>query len=70
MLGYNEKIGRNSMEHSQLIEEAKAAIERVFSDTSVSKRETVDSLEELINDMESRIECLEDELEKEEEDSG
>lgn len=53
------------MEHLQLIEKAKVAIERLFSDTSVSKRETVDSLEELTEDLEVRIECLKDELDEE-----
>ena len=50
------------MHHLQLLEDAKVAIKRVFGDTSVSKGEIIDSLEELAEDLDNRIECLKDEM--------
>lgn len=47
-----------------LIETAKTAISAVFSDTSVSKEETLELLEEIADDLEAYIMTLEDEINK------
>ena len=47
------------MTHDQLVQEAQEAIERVFSDMSVSQQTTKDSLETLAGDIEIRIEAIE-----------
>ena len=48
------------MVHLQLLEDAKVAIDRLFSDTSVSQEVTRDSLRELQEDIEVKIESLEE----------
>jgi len=42
----------------RLIEEAKAAIQALFSDTSVSQSETLEALTELADDLDMKIESL------------
>jgi hypothetical protein len=42
----------------RLIEEAKAAIEALFSDTSVSQETTLEALRELADDLDMKIEAL------------
>jgi hypothetical protein len=46
------------MEHDELIEAAKAAINKVFSDKSVPPATTLESMEELQAEIESNIEAL------------
>lgn len=41
--------------HGALVDKAKAAIEQVFSDTSVSQAQTIESLEELIEECRYKI---------------
>jgi len=48
------------MGHLQLIENAKVAIDEVFNDKSVSEKEIIDSLKELLEDLELSIELTED----------
>lgn len=43
---------------NQLMEEAEKAIDAVFSDTSVSKEETINRLEEISSDIEMKIRSL------------
>lgn len=43
---------------SSKLENAKRAIEDLFSDTSVSAQETREALEELMEDLEAKIESL------------
>ncbi len=50
-------------DHMKLILDAKAAIERVYSDTVVTKEETIDSLYEIMEDINQRIETLQEEIE-------
>lgn len=54
--------------HENLVEQAKAAINRVFSDTSVSKSKTRESLQDLREHAAVYIDSIEDELEDEDED--
>jgi len=44
--------------HEMLIEQAKEAIDNLFSDTSVSKEQTKEDLEELIEEIQCKIESL------------
>lgn len=44
--------------HGQLVERAQRAIEDVFSDTSVDRQTTRESLEELLEAIEMRLEAL------------
>jgi len=46
------------MSHSQLLTDAKAAIDKVFSDTSTSRKRIKESLEKLGNEVEGYIEIL------------
>lgn len=48
--------------HSELVSEAKVAIEKIFNDTSVSKKEIFDSLEDIAVDLDNMINCLADEF--------
>ena len=48
------------MNHLELMLEAKAAIDKVFSDTSVDQQTTKDSMEELSELIETNIEAIED----------
>ena len=52
------------MDHIELIHNAKVAIGIVFRDDSVSKEETLESLEEIADELESYIVTLENELNK------
>lgn len=46
--------------HLALVSEAKTAIDRVFADTTVDSATTRESLQELVEDLESKIETIED----------
>jgi hypothetical protein len=46
------------MDHMQLMENAKVAIDKVFGDTSVSQATTRDSLEELRDEIEMKLESI------------
>lgn len=46
--------------HLELVNEAKTAIDRVFADTSVDASITRESLQELAEDLEAKIETIED----------
>jgi len=48
----------NMTRHANLIEDAKEAIDNVFSDRSVSPATTLDSLEGLRDDLDMQIEAL------------
>jgi len=48
-----------------LVDAAKAAIDEVFGDTSVSKEQTLDRMNELSNHIESSISCLEEDIKRE-----
>jgi hypothetical protein len=50
--------GLNMRKHKKLIEAALAAIEEVFSDTSVDVLQTRESLEELIDDIRMKLSTL------------
>jgi hypothetical protein len=52
--------------NEELYEEARKAIENLFSDMSVSKRETVKNLNSLIGDIEVFITVLQSEIDREE----
>ena len=56
------------MNHLELMLEAKVAINKVFSDTSVDLQVTKDSMQELSELIESNIEAIEDDMKAEEED--
>jgi len=45
--------------HEELKDKAKAAINDLFSDTSVSVDQTIESLQELMDDLSTRLEFLE-----------
>ncbi len=49
-------------DHMELILNAKTAIERIYSDTVVTKEETIDSLSEIMEDITQRIETLQEEI--------
>lgn len=49
-------------DHKELILNAKEAIARVYSDTVVTKEETINSLYEIMEDINQRIETLQEEL--------
>ena len=49
------------MDHDDLVEEAKQAINKVFSDSSVSRAKTKESLKDLISDIEIILDTLRDE---------
>lgn len=55
------------MANEQLVDAANAAVNKVFGDTSVSKRETRDALEEIRSNIDSLIDVLSDEIANEEE---
>lgn len=46
------------MNHLELVLEAKAAIGKLGADTSVSRADTIVSLQEILEDLEGRIETL------------
>jgi hypothetical protein len=48
------------MDHVELVLRAKAALDRVFSDRSVSRKTTKDSLEELKGEIDIMLDTLED----------
>ena len=50
------------MSHRDKVKAALDAIDEVFSDTSVSQQETLDSLSELAEDIEMRIGAIEYDL--------
>jgi len=54
--------------HETLVEQAKAAITRVFSDTSVSKAKTRESMRDLRDHAGDYVELVESELEEDEDD--
>jgi len=51
-------------DHLQLMEEAKAAIDKVFGDKSVDQKATLESLDELISIIEIHMEAIEADLEE------
>lgn len=52
------------MTHEELMQKAKDAITAVFSDTSVSQEQTLDSLGELVEDAQGMIDAIESDLQK------
>lgn len=52
------------MDHIELVHNAKVAIGKVFGDDSISKEETLESLEEIADELESYMMTLEDEIRK------
>ncbi len=46
------------MDHDELVEEAKQAINKVFGDQSVSRSKTKESLEELISEIEIILDTM------------
>lgn len=46
------------------LEEAKGAVEGLFSDASVSQQETLDAMEELCSDVEGKIDALRSDLKR------
>jgi len=50
--------GKNMVRHLQLIDDAREAIDKVYNDTTVSTRDTKISLEELIEDIEIKMNKL------------
>ncbi len=56
--------------HETLVEQAKVAITRVFSDTSVSKSMTRESMRDLRDHAGDYIDLIESELEEDEEDDN
>lgn len=48
-----------------LVDAAKAAIDEVFGDTSVSKEQTLDRMQELSSHIENSIECLREDIKRE-----
>lgn len=55
------------MANEKLVNAASNAVKRLFTDTSVSKRETRDALQELRDDIDGYIDALSDEIANEEE---
>ena len=51
-------------DHMELIHNAKVAIERIYSDTVVTREETIDSLYEIMEDIDQRITTLQEEIEE------
>lgn len=47
------------MQHEALVQEAKDAIDKVFADTSVAQDKTRESLEELRDEIETKLDSLE-----------
>lgn len=47
------------MNHIELVESAKEAIDKVYSDTSVDKETTIDSLKELQDAIDEKLDVLE-----------
>ena len=50
------------MDHIELVHNVNAAVTEVFSDTSVSKKDIIESLKEISEDIESLIITLEEEI--------
>jgi len=50
--------------HERLLDEAKEAISKVFSDTSVSQQTTIESLEDLADDLNGMIEGIKEDIRK------
>ena len=48
------------MNHEELVEEAKKAINRVFGDTTVDRQTTKEDLKDLVDEIEIMLETLED----------
>lgn len=48
------------MSHSKLVQQAKDAINKVFSDTSVPRSQTEESLNELIDEIDGMVATLDD----------
>ena len=55
------------MSHKILLEEAKTAIDNLYGDSSVSRQQTLESLEELEEKIGELIVIIEDEIKNEEE---
>ena len=54
------------MDHKKLVEQARAAINAVFSNRSVGPETTIEALEELSDFIEASIEALRDDLKRRE----
>ena len=50
--------------HATLLEKARQAISELHGDTSVGMQQTVDSLTELADDLELKIDTLQEEIER------
>lgn len=55
------------MAHGELLDAANAAVNKLFGDTSVPKRKTRESLEEIQSNIEGMIDALTEEIKNEEE---
>ena len=53
------------MDHMEILHKAKVAVNKVCGDMSVPKQDTIDSLNEILEMIEPAIECLEEEVERE-----
>lgn len=51
-----------SSPHDRLVDAAKEAISKVFGDTSVSQQTTIESLEDLADDLNGMIEGIKEDL--------
>jgi hypothetical protein len=58
--GQRLRLGGEAEEHLELIEQAKKAINDVFGDTSVSRAQVKESLQDLISDIEITLSTLSD----------
>ena len=48
------------MDHDELVEEAKQAVNKVFGDTSVSRSQVKESLQDIISDIETILDTMQD----------
>lgn len=56
--GRSNNLVVRTTRHNKLVETAKAAIEAVFSDTSVSQQQTLESLEDLADAIQVQQQCI------------
>lgn len=54
------------MPKDRLVDAAKSAIDEVFGDTSVTKERTLERMQELNSHIESSIDCLKEDIERDE----
>lgn len=60
--GYEDVLIQKEMTHDEKVQAAKDAVNQVFCDTSVPPQQTLDSLEEIKEDVEDVINAVEDYL--------